>query len=106
MRNTQDPKRPSKRSRVGDAALGKTMQIDDTRVKRRRTSQSKNDINKAHTPATSNSKEKHGVEEQCTLARSVSTVQKSEPQYETWSSTSMVAGQYSNLDPIFTSDDE
>ncbi|KAL3257434.1 hypothetical protein ABHI18_006832 [Aspergillus niger] len=106
MRNTQDPRRPSKRSRVGDAALGKTMQTDDSRVKRRRTSQSKNDINKALSPTIINSKEKHGLEEQCTLARTESSVQKSEPQYEIWSSTSMVAGQYSNLDPIFTSDDE
>ena len=82
------------------------MQTDDSRVKRRRTSQSKNDINKALTPTIINSKEKHGLEEQCTLARTESSVQKSEPQYEIWSSTSMVAGQYSNLDPIFKSDDE
>ncbi|GKZ37947.1 hypothetical protein AbraIFM66950_009810 [Aspergillus brasiliensis] len=106
MLNTHNSRRPSKRSRAGDAALGKTMQTDDTRVKRRRTSQSKNDIAKAHAPTIINSRETHGLEEQCTLASTVSTVQKSDSRYETWSTTSMVAGQYSNLDPIFTSDDE
>ncbi|PYI04466.1 hypothetical protein BO78DRAFT_320298 [Aspergillus sclerotiicarbonarius CBS 121057] len=106
MVGSHDSKRLSKRSRAGDAAMGKTMQTDDARVKRRRTSQSKNDIVKTHKSSISKA-DKNGADNQHTLAASsVATVQKSEMLLDPWSSISVVAGQYSNLDPIFTPDDE
>ncbi|RAL04383.1 WD repeat protein [Aspergillus ibericus CBS 121593] len=103
MVGSHDPRRLSKRSRAGDAALEKTTQTDDARVKRRRTSQIKNDVVKPHTPSVSRA-DKNGID--MLAATSVAAVQKSEMLHDPWSSVSVVAGQYSNLDPIFTPDDE
>ncbi|OOF91054.1 hypothetical protein ASPCADRAFT_211656 [Aspergillus carbonarius ITEM 5010] len=106
MVGSQDPRRLSKRSRAGDAALGKTMQTDNARVKRRRTSQIKNDIVKSHKSPVRTMNTNRGDNRNTLAATSVATVQKSEMLFDPWSSISVVAGQYSNLDPIFTPDDE
>ncbi|PWY78180.1 WD40 repeat-like protein [Aspergillus sclerotioniger CBS 115572] len=106
MVGSQDSRRQSKRSRAGDAAMGKTMQTDDVRIKRRRTSQINNDMIKSHKSLECKENKNRGDNLNTSTATSVTTVQKTQMLLNPWSSTSVVAGQYSNLDPIFTPDDE
>ncbi|PWY66856.1 WD40 repeat-like protein [Aspergillus heteromorphus CBS 117.55] len=98
--------RLSKRSRAADAAQGKTMQSDDARVKRRRTSHSKNQAREEVNVSITAQKDSNMVSDPQKLAASSDTIHKGDIPLGSWSSFSVAAGQYSNLDPIFTPDDE
>ncbi|PYH88732.1 WD40 repeat-like protein [Aspergillus ellipticus CBS 707.79] len=100
---SQDPRRFSKRSRAGDAAQEK-MQNDASRVKRRRTSQSKNELKEEKLAITEIHKSR--ADDLHTLIGASAMLQNGEMSLKSWSSFSVAAGQYSNLDPIFTPDDD
>lgn len=106
MSTVNQPGRLSKRSRVTDAVHDKVTHTNGDRVKRRRFSRNggggvsiipkapETPATIAHTTTTSGSARKRELD------------RTKKPSSVRWSVSRPVAGQYNNLDPIFTVDEE
>ncbi|KAE8387172.1 WD40-repeat-containing domain protein [Aspergillus alliaceus] len=97
----------SKRSRASDTAQDTMIRTDREQVKRRRTSRSKNEIKKSL--ETTSPREKDGRYQAAQVANDPlphSTDQVKNGVSETWSLSTTVAGQFTNIDPILTRDEE
>lgn len=105
MPSSNPSSRLSKRSRASDANINQTVHAADGRVKRRRFSQSKSDSEKglkSVVSKTSQGTAGNGNE----AVQSHPVDQAAEPLHASWSLSQLVAGQYSNVDPVLTSDEE
>ena len=105
MPSSNPSSRLPKRSRVSDAAISQVVHAADDRVKRRRFSQSKSNSErglKLTVPKTSQGSTGNGNDE----VQSHSVDQAAETLHASWSLSQLAAGQYSNVDPVLTSDEE
>ncbi|GAB1196111.1 hypothetical protein APSETT444_005377 [Aspergillus pseudonomiae] len=102
--------RLAKRSRASDAAQNKLICTEGERVKRRRTSRDKDEIKQSLGPTISNvSKEMNDPHQIEHVANSSSLHNIDQDKIATpkpWSLSTPVAGQYTNIDPILTCDEE
>lgn len=105
MPGSNPSSRLPKRSRASDATISQVAHAAGDRVKRRRFSQSKSDSEKGlklTVPKTSQGSAGNSNDE----VQSHPVDQAAETLHASWSLSQLVAGQYSNIDPVLTSDEE
>ncbi|OGM39159.1 WD domain protein [Aspergillus bombycis] len=110
MSGSNSSMRLSKRSRASDPTQNKLIRTEGERAKRRRTSRDKDEIKQSLGPTISNVSKEMNDPHQTEHAANSSSLHNIDQDKITipkpWSLSTVVAGQYTNIDPILTRDEE
>ncbi|PLB49553.1 WD domain protein [Aspergillus steynii IBT 23096] len=107
MTGPDNSSRATKRSRAGDETPMKNMPLNEGRAKRRRSSHGKTDTDSAF---VSGKRQKSGEADTGVLPRSnnasLGGVKKPMTPPESWTLSNTIAGQFRDIDPVLTSDEQ